>query len=510
MANIPLRDFHRNIEEMVAGGNIDDALSACRSILERFPKNFQTYQVLGKAFLENQQLDLADHVFDIVLQVDPDDFVAHIGKSFIRENRGDLPGAFDHMKRAFELEPGNEGLQEEVKRLIQSKDGAAPNKVRLTRGALIKMYLRGGLYEQAIAEIKIGLHESPKRIDYRINLAESLCKKGDAITAVQECIEILSELPYALTPNRIMNEILNQNVESEEESLYFLRLIELDPYYAFMKPETDSVLDIPDVAVFISDSFMQRKGEEIDWFEFIEGKWSAETTSHNKNLQIETDWDEIIKKAINQEFDKEFDKPAESGKEGSLRTKFVEKLKGQAGKEEIPEADTQYHEWILEEITPDETVSEETAIFDKNEDIQTPSKNVLYENEDEISPELLNEAVEEVEESSDPGQEEQIIKKKNLDDTQEIHSEKPAFHELLEEAKRAVRGGNIIYAKKIYRNLIDEKEDLGLISSNIEDLINQYPEYTDFFFLLGETYLLQEKKEKALQIFQRAQKHINF
>jgi len=49
-----------------------------------------------------------------------------------------------------------------------------------------------------------------------------------------------------------------------------------------------------------------------------------------------------------------------------------------------------------------------------------------------------------------------------------------------------------------------------LISSNIEDLINQYPEYTDFFFLLGESYLLQKKKEKALQIFQRAQKYINF
>jgi len=507
MANIPLRNFQRKIEEMIAGGMIDNALSACQAILEKFPKNFHTYQILGKAFLEKQQLDLADCIFDLVLKIDPDDFVAHIGKSFIRENQDDLPGAIEHMKRAFELEPGNEGLQKEVKRLIQAKDGVAPNNVRLTRGALIKMYLRGELYEQAIAEIKIGLHESPKRDDYRINLAESLYKNGDAITAVQECIEILSEMPYAITANRIMYEILSQNNDTKKDNLYLSRLIELDPYYAFMKPETASVLDIPDVAVLISDSIQPNKVDEINWVEFLEDQWVMESSAQKKAPVIETDWDEIIKSAINDRSDKELDKREESGKKLSLKEKFIDKLKGQPEKDEIEEIDAQYHEWILGEESAVTPATEEVTSSGEKDDITAQPAHSEIENMEENEPEPI---IERGEQEEVLNQQESNFEQKRLDDTQKIRTHKPAFHELLEEAKKAVGEGNINYAKKIYRNLIDEKENLGLISSNIEDLINQYPEYTDFFFLLGESYLLQKKKEKALQIFQRAQKYINF
>ena len=58
------------------------------------------------------------------------------------------------------------GLQNEVKRLIQKKDGVEPQKVHLTRGAFIKMYMRGDLFDQAIAEAMIGVRENPQRMDY--------------------------------------------------------------------------------------------------------------------------------------------------------------------------------------------------------------------------------------------------------------------------------------------------------------------------------------------------------
>ncbi len=86
--------------------------------------------------------------------------------------------ALEHMKRAFEIEPSNGGLQSEIKRLFEKNDFVSPNNVVLTRGALIKMYLRGKLYEQAIAEKKIGLHESPYRTDYKLALADCYYQAG--------------------------------------------------------------------------------------------------------------------------------------------------------------------------------------------------------------------------------------------------------------------------------------------------------------------------------------------
>ena len=171
MSNIALRTMQRKIEEEITQKIVGSEIISCRTILETYPKNIATYRLLGKGFLESPNLDLANIIFDIILRVDPDDFVSHIGKSFVAESKGDLPRAVDSMERAFELQPANEMLQQEVKRLLKLMNGVDPNKVRLTRGSLIKMYLRGKLYSQAASEIRIGIHESPNRIDFKVNMA---------------------------------------------------------------------------------------------------------------------------------------------------------------------------------------------------------------------------------------------------------------------------------------------------------------------------------------------------
>ena len=143
MSRTALRMLQRKIEEDITQNNVDSSIISCRAILDKYPKNFATYQLLGKAFLESPNLDLAEIVFDLILRIDPDDFVSHIGKSYVAESKGDIVGAVDSIERAFELQPANEMLQAEVKRLLKLKNGVEPAKVRLTRGSLIKMYLKG-------------------------------------------------------------------------------------------------------------------------------------------------------------------------------------------------------------------------------------------------------------------------------------------------------------------------------------------------------------------------------
>jgi hypothetical protein len=81
--------------------------------------------------------------------------------SFIAEVNNQLDEAVMHMEWAFEFQPTNAVIKEELKRLHLKKDGIEPQAIRLTRGALVNMYLRSSLYPQAIAELRIGLQTNP-------------------------------------------------------------------------------------------------------------------------------------------------------------------------------------------------------------------------------------------------------------------------------------------------------------------------------------------------------------
>ena len=86
MARISLRAYNRDIEAMIDGGLIDEAFTHCRYILESYPKHIDTYRLMGKALLEAQRFGDASDVFHRVLSSVPDDFIAHLGMSIIRED----------------------------------------------------------------------------------------------------------------------------------------------------------------------------------------------------------------------------------------------------------------------------------------------------------------------------------------------------------------------------------------------------------------------------------------
>lgn len=277
MAMISLRDYNHEIESMVETNQIDEAISHCVTILQSFPKYIDTYRNLGKALLESKRYSESADVFYKVLAAFPDDFIAHIGLSVIEEENRNLDAAIWHMEQAFELQPSNLALQEELRRLIGRRDGVPPTKIRLTRGALVKMYARGDLYQQAIAEIKSVLKDEPNRVDFKVLLAKMYQVSGASAEAVEVASEIVSEYPYCFDANRILYELLPSKEQESESSIYRDRLVSLDPYYQFVDPLSPETTDVPSDKIMIekqdfTPSFVHESGI-TDWSKQLGINW---------------------------------------------------------------------------------------------------------------------------------------------------------------------------------------------------------------------------------------------
>ena len=251
MAKIALRAYNHEIESLIEARQIDEAIAHCRHILKTFPKHIQTYRLLGKAFLESQRYGDAADILQRVLSSIPDDFIAHVGMSVIREDEGNLEDAIYHMERAFEVQPANKAIQEELRRLYGRRDGFEPPKVRLSRGALARMYSKGELYPQALAELRAALAEHPERMDLKLLLARNYLRVGQRVEAVDVCNTLLRKLPYCLEANQIMAEVLAKSERAEDALAYRRRVASLDPYEAHVSPLLPNAGRVPDGTVTV-------------------------------------------------------------------------------------------------------------------------------------------------------------------------------------------------------------------------------------------------------------------
>ncbi len=256
MAIIPLRAYNREIESMIDNGQLDESVAHCRHILATFPKHIATYRLLGKAHLEQQRISDATDIFQRVLTAIPDDFISNVGMSIIREDENNLDAAIWHMELAYEAQPANIAIQDELRRLYGRRDGMQPPKVRMTRGALARMYVKGGLYDQAIAELRAAIAEEPNRPDLQVLLAQMFYMTSQRIEAVETSVNILKIIPMCLEANRILAISLPDAEGSEAVKGYRQAVISMDPYYAFAEPDSISSEQVPENAVNI---------ERLEW-----------------------------------------------------------------------------------------------------------------------------------------------------------------------------------------------------------------------------------------------------
>ncbi len=238
MAEMDLRAYIKEIDDLTERNQLDEAIAHCRHILQIYPKHLGSYRLLGKAYLEAKRFGDAADIFQRVLSAIPDDFVSHIGMAIVREDEGNLDSAIWHMERAFETNPANPAIRQELSRLIGRRDGLEPHKIRLTRGALARQYAQGELYLQAIAELRSSLGEDPDRPDLEVLLGKMYWQADLHAEAKDIFSQILEKLPYCLEANRYMAAILQEEDNNEEAAKYHRHLAALDPYFAFLESAT--------------------------------------------------------------------------------------------------------------------------------------------------------------------------------------------------------------------------------------------------------------------------------
>ena len=272
MATISLRTYNKEIDAMIDNGEVKEAVAHCRHILRLYPKHIETYRLLGKAYLETQRFTEAADVLQRVLSSLPDDFISQIGMSMIREDEGNLDAAIYHMERAFEAQPSNTAVQDELKRLYGRRDGVIPAKIRLTRGALVRMYARGDLYQQAIAEARAGLAEQPNRVDLEVILARMYFLSGQKVPATEASSRLVEKLPYCFEANKILAEVLPDTSRAEDADIYKQRIIALDPYLAYLPAGSETSADAPEESVMV-EKFEGELEEETetqpDWAQAV-------------------------------------------------------------------------------------------------------------------------------------------------------------------------------------------------------------------------------------------------
>lgn len=275
MAKISLRSYRNEIDKLIERGQFDEAIGHSKYILKQFPKYIDIYRLLGKAYLETQKYSEAADILQRVLSVIPDDFISQIGMSIITEDEGNLDAALFHMERAFEIQPSNIAVQDELRRLYGRRDGIEPPKVRLTQGALVRMYLRGELYPQAIAEARAALAENSQRIDLEVILARLYYLSNQKVESIEVCSRLVSRLPYCYEANRILAEVLPSTSRAEDAKTYLQRVIALDPYAAHTSPSSLSTDQVPENAISL---------EKLEWAPSLE---SAEQPEWAQSIGVE-------------------------------------------------------------------------------------------------------------------------------------------------------------------------------------------------------------------------------
>ncbi len=251
MARIALRVYNNEINDLIDHGQTEEAVAHCRHILQTYSKHVNTYRLLGKAYLEDQRYGEAADILQRVLSSIPEDFISQVGMSIIREDEGNLDTAIFHMERAFEVQPSNHAIQDELRRLYGRRDGLEPQRIRLTRGALARMYAHGHLYDQAIAELLAALSEDSQRYDLMVLLANMYFQADKKVDSAETCTKIIEKLPYCLDANRLLVTILESSNRENNARTYRDRWEQLDPYAAALDTDHSSVEFVSDQSITV-------------------------------------------------------------------------------------------------------------------------------------------------------------------------------------------------------------------------------------------------------------------
>jgi len=499
MTKISLRVYNREIEAMIENGQVDEAIAHCKNILKTYPKHLETYRLLGKAFLEKRRYSDAADIFKRVLMSVPEDFVSHVGMSIIRDDEKKLDEAIWHMERAFEVQPSNPAIQDELRKLYGRRDGVQPPKVRLTRDALANMYTQGALYSQAIAEIRAVLADDPNRPDLQVMLARAYSRDGRKKQAIEICTELLKNFPYCFDALRILIDLMPPTDQQDFTETYRLRVKALDPYSEFATGSIFNSDNVPDVAIDL---------EHLDYnpIDFESGSQTGWPSSQGINLEPgdeQHDVPELLSEKLNEI-------QPESEVQDQARAMDVE-AKGSSDIEDIPD-------WMRSsgwEESSDQTIENAGIKETENEIDESLAKADIPEwlkdmapDEETIEPENLPDGFESMLDGNfikSPLDDNLIVTKQGHDFIEDIVgndiSEKEILH--LEDDTETAESILAATASTVVSHSMDPSQDVsGIIplgESHVEsDKIPGQP-FDDFYSAVGEVQQEVKSGENELR-----------
>ncbi len=229
MTTISLQNYLDQIDKLIDESKLEEAIAHSRHILMSYPRNIAVYKLLGKAHLELRHHDEAIDLFQRVLSADPNDLVAHIALSMIYKEQNASELSLWHLERAFEIEPYNEAIREELRLLYVRFNDEVPQRLPLTSGAVARLYIRGELYQQAVQTLQPVVAEAQDRLDLEVLLAEALWQGRDdqRIDAEKVCLDVLERLPNSVVANSILATIWLRTGRVGESQKYLARVQDL-------------------------------------------------------------------------------------------------------------------------------------------------------------------------------------------------------------------------------------------------------------------------------------------
>ena len=225
---VTLSAYADEIRELIKHDRNDEAIAICKHILRFYPKHIDSARQMAEALLEKGDLDGAQDLFRRVLSADPENVIAYVGLAAIFEEKQLMDEALWHMERAFELSPSHSEIHRELLRLHGINTPRQKARLKLTPGALARLYAHQGLLAQATQELRALVAGDPTRLDARTALAEMLWRTGHIHEAAQVAQDLLSPLPYCLKANLILGTAWKESGLPESEA-YLKRAQSLDP-----------------------------------------------------------------------------------------------------------------------------------------------------------------------------------------------------------------------------------------------------------------------------------------
>jgi len=290
---INLRSYIRKLETLLQDEAAEEIILHARHILERYPKNGATYRVLGHALMQRNRWDEAEEVFRRLLGALPNDFVAHSALSNIYNELNRPDDAIWHLERAFDQQPNNRTVIQKLRELYATYRQRDLQRIQLTAGAVASQYLKNGLYDQAIDVLEQSLSRMPNRLDLRLLLARAQWFAGRQVDAAETALDILDQLPYCVTANRILTELWLAEERPSDAQRYLNRIQEVDPYLAMHlatgEPAKSDLFVLPELDYAMIAS-QQLSAFDPDWLENVgaEGEPDAVVSDGDDNAWLET------------------------------------------------------------------------------------------------------------------------------------------------------------------------------------------------------------------------------